>query len=59
MEVGSIQRVIENFNWQYAFKSKHVNEKLQVLSEELTNILSNFLFRKLLKFLIFFCSQET
>ena len=30
-DVGFIQRVIENFNWQYAFESKTINEKVQVL----------------------------
>ena len=46
----SIQRAIENFNWQYAFKRKTINEKLQVFSEGLMNILSNFVAHKLLKF---------
>ena len=35
-DVGSIQRVIKNFQWLYAFES---DEKVQVLSEVLMNIL--------------------
>ena len=46
----SIQRAIENFNCQYAFERKTINEKVQVFSEVLTNILSNFVPHKLLKF---------
>ena len=46
----SIQRAIENFNWQYAFERKTINEKVQVFSEVLMNILSNFVPHKLLKF---------
>ena len=49
-DAGSIQRAIENFNWQYAFESKTINEKIQVLSDVLMNILSNFVPQKLLKF---------
>ena len=43
----SIQRAIEIFNWQYAFESETVNEKVQVFSEVLMNILSNFVPHKL------------
>ena len=49
-DTSSIQRAIENFNWQYAFESKTINEKVQVFSEVLMNILSNFVPHKLLKF---------
>ena len=52
-DASSIQRAIENFNWQYAFESKTINEKVQVFSEVLMNMLSNFVPRKL------FFSQET
>ena len=48
--VGSIERAIENYNWQYAFENKAVNEKVQVLSETLMNMLSNFVSLKSLKF---------
>ena len=42
-DVGFIPRAIENFNWHYAFESKTIiNEKVQVLSEVLMDILSNF-----------------
>ena len=41
---------MEDFNWQYAFGSKTINEKVQVFSEVLMNILSNFVPHKLLKF---------
>ena len=30
-DASSIQRAIENFSWQYAFESKTINEKVQVL----------------------------
>ena len=30
-DASSIQHAIENFNWQYAFESKTINEKVQVL----------------------------
>ena len=49
-DTSSIQRAIENFNWQYAFESKTINEKVQVFSEVLMNILSNFVPHKSLKF---------
>ena len=39
-DAGSIQRAMENFNWQYVFESKIINEKVQVLRE--AYILSNF-----------------
>ena len=32
VDTDSIQRTIENFNWEYAFESKTINEKIQVLS---------------------------
>ena len=46
----SVQRVRENFNWQYAFERKPINEKIQVFSENLMNILSKYVPHKLLKF---------
>ena len=46
----SIQHAIENFNWQHAFERKNINEKVQVFSEVLMNILSNYVPHKLLKF---------
>ena len=49
-DVGSIQRAIENCHWKYAFESKTINEKVQVLSEVLMNILSNFVPQKSFKF---------
>ena len=49
-DAGCIKRAIENFNWQYAFESKTINEKIQVLSDVSMNILSNFVPHKLLKF---------
>ena len=49
-DASSIQRAIENFNWQYIFESKTINEKVQVFSEVLMNILSNFVPYKLLKY---------
>ena len=45
-----IQCAIENFNWQYAFESKTINEKVQVFGEILMNMLSNFVPHKLLNF---------
>ena len=45
-----VQHAIENFNWQYTFESKTINEKVQVFSEVLMNMLSNFVPHKLLKF---------
>ena len=47
-DASFIQRAIENFNWQYAFDSKTINEKVQVFSKVLMNILSNFVPHKLL-----------
>ena len=42
---------ILHINWQYAFESKTINEKIQtVFSEVLMNILGNFVPHKLLKF---------
>ena len=38
---------MENFNWQYVFERKTINEKVQVFSEVLMNILSNFVLHKL------------
>ena len=49
-DASFIQRAIDSFNWQYAFESKTINEKVQVSSEVLMNILSNFVPHKLLKF---------
>ena len=49
-DTSSVQRAIENFNWKYAFESETINEKVQVFSEVLMNILSNFVPHKLLKF---------
>ena len=49
-DTSSIQRAVENFNWQYAFESKTILEKVQVLNEVSMNILSNFVPHKLLKF---------
>ena len=46
----SIQSAIENFDRQYAFERKTINEKVQVFSEVLMNILSNYVPQKLLKF---------
>ena len=45
-DVVSVQRTIENFNWQYTFERKTINEKVQVLSEFLMNILGNFVSHK-------------
>ena len=45
-DVVSVQRTIENFNWQCAFKRKTINEKVQVLSEVLMNLLRNFVSHK-------------
>ena len=47
---SSIHCAIENFNWQNAFESKTINEKVHVFSEVLMNTLSNFVPHKLLKF---------
>ena len=49
-DASSIQRAIENFNWQYEFQTKTINKKVQVFIEVLMNILSNFVPYKLLKF---------
>ena len=49
-DASFIQCAIENFNWQYAFGSKTINEKVQVFGEVLMNILSNFVPHKLLNF---------
>ena len=38
----SIQRAVENLNWQYAFERKTINEEVQVFNEVLMNIISNF-----------------
>ena len=45
-DIVSVQRTIENFNWQYAFERKTINEKIQVLSEVLMNMPSNFVSHK-------------
>ena len=46
MQPGSIQRAMESFNWQYAFESKTVNGKVQVLSEVFIYTLRNFVSHK-------------
>ena len=42
----SIQSTVENFNWQNAFGRKIIYEKVQVFSEVLMNILSNYVPQK-------------
>ena len=46
-DASFIHCAIENFNWQYAFECKTVNEKLQVFSEVLMNIFGNFVSYKI------------
>ena len=46
----SVQRAIENFNWQYAFERKTINEKVEIFSEILMNIFNNYVLHKLTKF---------
>ena len=46
-DAGSIQRARESFNWQYAFESRTIYEKVQVFREVLINVRTNFVLLKL------------
>ena len=41
--IGLIQQVIREFNWERAFNRKNINEKVSILNNTINNVLSSFI----------------